>query len=179
MGGLERVFEGYRNRSGSSSFSQIEDKGTFSLVRYNQMRASTNDHIDSVSLKIVPSPIAHRTRSHQPNPAHPGSLYIPTRIPRSQKGIQESQFGMTPQGSTAPPFPESPANAAETLPSEDEQIVTMALILFLDGVTIHHPAIKRGGPDSPRWTIKRLQLKFGTWEARTDGFLRMASDKHN
>ena len=138
------------------------DRTTSSLVRYNQIRTSTNDYIDSVSLKVVPSPIAHRTRSHQPNPAHSGSLYTPTRIPRSQKEEQphsmeplkiepldfplheEFQFGNTPQGSTAPPSPESSANTAETLPSEDEQIMNMALILFLDSVTIHHPTISRG-----------------------------------
>ena len=179
------------NNPGSSSLSQIEDIGTFSLVRYNQMRTSTNNHIDFALPKVVPSPIAHRTRSHQPNPAHSGSPYTPTRMPRSQKEkeqlsmsplsgplceIEESQLYTISQGSNAPPSPESPANAAETLPSEDEQIVNMALILFLDSVTIHHPKVKSGGSSSPRWTIKRLQLKFGTWEARTDGFLRIASD---
>ncbi|MCJ1425760.1 hypothetical protein MMC29_003660 [Sticta canariensis] len=176
---------------GSSSLSEIEDIRTFSLVRYNQMRTSTNDHIDSASLKVVLSPVAHRTRSHQPNPAHSGSPYTPTRMPLSQKEkqpfsmgplddllneMEKSQFNTVPHGSNAPPSPESPANTAETLPSEDEQIVNMALILFLDSVTIHHPKVKSGGSSSPRWTIKRLQLKFGTWEARTAGFLRMASD---
>ena len=180
--------------------SSLKDIGTFSLVRYNQMRTSTNNRIDSVSRKVVPSPIAHRTRSRRPDPARSGSYssYTPTRMPRSQRDeeplnkeplslapledalyeVEETLLETSPQGSTAPPSPESPANAAETLPSEDEQIVNMALILFLDAVTIYHPTVRMGGSDSPRWTIKRLQLKFGTWEARTDGFLRMANDKH-
>lgn len=189
----------------SSSLRKIEDIGTFSLVRYNQMRSSTplsaspnhktNEYIDSVSLKVVPSPVAHRTRSHQPNPAPSGFPHTPTPMARSQTNeqqlgsmtplnnsldeIEESLYDTTPQGFNAPPLPESPANPALTLPSEDEQIVNMALVLFLDSITIYHPKVRSGGSSSPRWTIKRLQLKFGSWEARTDGFLRMASDKQN
>lgn len=193
-----------RKSIGSSSLSTLEDIGTFSLVRYNQMLTHlspladpnnpvTNDQIDSFQRKVVPSPIAHRTRSHQPNLVPPESPKTPTPAPRIQTErepldmtqlssslceIEESQLSVVSQDSNIPPSPESPANAAETLPSEDEQIVNMALILFLNCVTIHHPKIKRGGSSSPRWTMKRLQLRFGSWEARTDGFLMMASDKN-
>lgn len=91
--------------------------------------------------------------------------------------IEDFPLSITRPDSNVPPSPESPANAAENLPSEDEQIVNMALILFLDCVTTHHPKVIKGGSNSPSWTMKRLQLKFGSWEARTDGYLRTPGDK--
>lgn len=186
--------------TGSSSLGTIHNSGTFSLVRYNQLRTFlsplasddyrlTNDEVASIQQKVVPSPlpVAHRTRSRQPIPALSGSPHTPTPMSRSQP--EEEQLGMRQigdalheideesllnlQGSLVPPSPESPANAAENLPSEDEQFVNTALSLVLDSITIHHPEIKKGDLNSPRWTMKRLQLKFGQWEARTDGYLRM------
>lgn len=207
-----------KNNVGSNDLRTTSDIGTFSLVRYNQMLASlspmadpkydvTSADADSTRPKVVlsPSPISHRTRGRQPIPARPGTPQTPTPMPdvpteeelfnmtefnTPLREIEESSLYTIPRGSNFVPSRESPAKAAENSPSEDEQIVNMALILFLDSVTIYHSKVIEGGSNSPRWTIKRLQLEFGKrkvmtdgqldcvkWVARTDGYLRMASDK--
>lgn len=192
--------EDIESKMGDSSFSTVEDIGTFSLVRYNQMRTylsplpshdyqEPDEYLDSAQPKVVPSPAVCRTRSNLATPATWGSPHTPTPMPRDQTGpgfnmerlrrAIDAEESPRSQGPNAPPSPESPANAAGTLPSEDEQIVNTALILLLDCLTIYHPDIRKGGFSSPRWTMKRLQLKCGTWEARTDGFLTMPGSKEN
>lgn len=71
-----------------------------------------------------------------------------------------------------PPVKETPADAAFYAPAADEQIVNMALLLFLNSVTMFQPIIQTS---SSEWTVKRLNLQFGTWRAITDGFLQMGS----
>lgn len=187
--------ENIKASAGSSSLSTIDDIGAFSSARYYQMRTYSSPlthDVGPVLPKIVPSPspIAHRTRRNRPTPASSGYPLTPTPMSRSQK--EKQPLSMTELNSPLTEieeypselmqdfnvalYPESPANPAESLPSEDEQIVNTALMLFLDNVTIYHPNVKAEGSSSPRWTMKRLQLKCGSWEARTDGFLRMGSD---
>lgn len=199
MPGWKEYIDDIKTNAGSPSLSSIENIGLFSLVRLHQMRIflspKPKDHdFGSTIEKVIfsPSPIAHRTRSQKPTAGPSGNLHTPTPVSRAQKNKESLDFAHTcdpisemddlllddtPESSKILPSPESPANPAEHLPSEDEQVVNMALILFLDAVTIYHPQIKEQGDKSPQWTIKRLQLKFKNWEARTDGFLRMAGDK--
>ncbi|MCJ1464763.1 hypothetical protein MMC07_003376 [Pseudocyphellaria aurata] len=99
-----------------------------------------------------------------------------TKFNAAIAAIEDYPSDKTPQDFVVALYPETPAKSAESLASEDEQIVNMALLLSLDSVTIYHPSVKAEISSSPRWTMQRLQLKCGKWEPRTDGFLQVGSD---
>lgn len=71
--------------------------------------------------------------------------------------------------SFVPPSPLTPATTRTTRPAEDEQIVNLALVLWLQTLTMFHSRIQAGGL---KWSVKHLNFRFGEWEARTDGCLR-------
>ena len=58
------------------------------------------------------------------------------------------------------PTPQTPAAKASTSPVEDETIVNMALILFLQSLCMWHPKLCLRQRSVPCWTIKHLELKF-------------------
>ncbi|MCJ1462256.1 hypothetical protein MMC07_000856 [Pseudocyphellaria aurata] len=191
-----------KTSTGSSPLGVSDRLGTFSLVRYYQKRSClsprahpeydlTDDDIISVSPKIIRSPVlAQRLRSRDlPTQAPSEAPETPTPVPGFKRAnrqldmgqlrgpineIGESSHDTPPRGSNDPPSPESPANAARSVTPEDEILVNTALILFIESITIYHLDLQ--GFYSPRWTSKPLQLKFSSWVARTDGFLRLDSD---
>ena len=71
--------------------------------------------------------------------------------------------------SFAPPDPQSPISKEMIARSEDEQIVNIALILWLQTLVMFHPRVQI---ERLTWSVKRLKFDFGGWEARTDGCLR-------
>ncbi|MCJ1464542.1 hypothetical protein MMC07_003155 [Pseudocyphellaria aurata] len=179
---------------GSPPLSNVKDIGSFSLVRYNQERTfliqrdlpATDDEGDPARQKVFAySPMRLRSKDKKAPPNTPtpmqrdqpdDDVFDMTSLVTPLREIRGSPFGVSTDGSSILPSPESPANPAESLPSPDEIIVNMALNLFLENLTIYHSDINRGGSDSPRWTAQHLPLKCGTWKAWTDGFLQIASD---
>jgi len=67
----------------------------------------------------------------------------------------------------------TPATGGRYAPAKDEQIVNTALLALLQNLTIYHPKLEFHAAGEPEWTIERLQLKFESWTAVTDGYLRI------
>ncbi|KAI9768725.1 MAG: hypothetical protein M1840_004720 [Geoglossum simile] len=162
------------------------DIGIFTLPLYHQLEVGrlkiAYDKDDAESLKV--SPIAGRTWSkmaRQQTTTEPPST--PTRPPKQQAitnferfnleseydhgGEKEEEEDQAPLSFIPTLSPHSPASPYSALPSDDEQIVNMALLLFLNSTTMNHPNVRSG------WSPQRKVFKFGDlFEARTDGFLR-------
>ncbi|MCJ1466063.1 hypothetical protein MMC07_004682 [Pseudocyphellaria aurata] len=149
--------------------------GAFAKGSFGEVTAGWARDGSAVAIKRIISPRLELLDAHQetctvknPNsvpsgapdtltPVRDGELDM-SQLSSSLSEIRESYLGTFSRGSSDLPSPESPANTAEHVPSEDEQIVNMALILFLDSVTTHHPMFQ--GFYSPRLTIKRLVIEI-------------------
>ena len=172
-------------------------EGTFATVLHYQRRSDQMEKlapIDDLSLKVIvaESPV----KANQARPA--GSRIdpqTPTRkVPKpSFQGDEDEldelaeefeDFSMleTPQtttsqriGQLSPFSPVSGKRAQSYEAIEDEQIVNSALILFLQGLSLHHPSV-RG-----EWSLYRQAFllndtsKEKIYEARVDGVFRHAN----
>ena len=133
--------------SGPLPFSadRIRDIGAFSNVLYYKL------HVEPVhSPKSLPGGLAMNNSS-----------YLDPDYSFDDTFVSDNSF--------APPNPQSPITTATVAPSEDEQIVNIALILWLQTLVMFHPQIQL---ERLKWSVKRLKFDFGEWEARTDGCLR-------
>ena len=164
---------------GYSSMKKRQDIGAFSNVRYYQQHVepswdeyeiSTEANIESVPSKFSP----RRLRIAVPASIQSNTLLTPP--PKAQNSLGkgspsylDSSINDTSLISFNPPSPQTPATAQMTAPAEDEQIVNVALVLWLQTLTMFHSDVQAEGL---KWSIKRLKLNFGRWEARTDGCLR-------
>ena len=162
-----------------SSINKVEDIGTFSNVRssqlqvYNEYRSTSKGTMNSFQSKFSPrrlrSAIPASTQPQTPL-TRPSKGQIPTKT--SSPVDLDSSFNDTTVGSIdsyVPPSPLTPATSQTSDPAEDELIVNIALVLWLQTLTMFHPRIQAG---LLKWSVKRLKFGFGEWEARTDGCLR-------
>lgn len=167
--------------------------GTFSLVRLYQLNSQNIEKNDNgFTPKLAFSP--RKTRSQRSAGGTQGNDSIPVTPTRSQRSNllrdAESALGglcLDDDEATSPerdihisPFSRPSADLPHNLQSiSDEQIVNMALLLYLQALLINFRGI---GAD---WTPERRALivknKNGqkAYEARVDGFLRYQNDAGN
>jgi hypothetical protein len=174
---------------------EFPDLGTFSLVREGQCEVERIAHSEDPSESLKFSPVAHRTRSRTalenraqepstptPKPARPAPV-TPKNFMKSvdlpEAGSSDTPF--PPESSTAkksdilsPWSPVSPEAAVYLTATPDEQIVNMALILFLKAATVHFVG-------NSEWSIQRKAFIIGDkgdkgFEARVDGVLFRNTD---
>lgn len=181
----QRYLEGIRSSSGVPSVDDICDIGAFSNVRYCQLlvELSSTAYATEKTVESDPSKSSpRRLRSAVPASADSEaySATTPTRgqnLTRRLSTLSEgSPFGDTSvvtHDTIIPPSPRDPATKETTGPAEDEQIVNVALVLWLQTLPMFHPLIQ--GEDL-RWSLKRLKFGFRDWEARTDGCLRRGDE---
>ena len=161
------------------SADRVQDIGAFSNVLYYQLHVESVQPLGSAdqAMDLVPSKFSPRrappapsvvTRPETPSPttsrgrhAVKKSLYLDPNYSFDDTFVSENSF--------APPNPQSPITTAIVAPSEDEQIVNIALIIWLQTLVMFHPQIQF---ERLKWSVKRLKFDFGEWEARTDGCLR-------
>lgn len=152
-------------------------EGTFSLVTYYQRQAAKTETNDFPP-KVIFSPVAHRTRAKQKDLAESmRKLQLETPTKKSTAGNVDAlgspesagtQLSTTPAPSTMSPISKELQNIAYP-PTEDEQIVNTAFLLFLNALTIHSAL-------SNSWTLHRraftARFEDSSFEARTDGYLK-------
>ncbi|KAI0141198.1 hypothetical protein GGR57DRAFT_487535 [Xylariaceae sp. FL1272] len=163
--------------------------GTFSLVRYHQLQTLEPDHsfTDEGRPKLDFTPVGHRTRLRLQTAA-PVTPTRPSAHPTFADQFQELNISESPGSpdtepsvsvsssglDTSSPFLDPDIQAKAT---EDEQIVNTALILFLNALTIHFPAL------AADWTLHRRAFRCfdqnnkKIYEARVDGVLRRKTNK--
>ncbi|KAL4786895.1 hypothetical protein BJX76DRAFT_320055 [Aspergillus varians] len=154
------------------------EEGSFAVARYYQLEVgNTAKEADPTTYL---TPIAHRTRArflqetfdnmHLQTPSK--STGVSKLIDIEDMGSEDMILG-TPIAETPSPFrPISPApKELERIlypPSQDEQIVNCALIVFLNALTIHFKI-------ASNWTLHRKAFTAvfdgASFEARTDGYL--------
>ena len=167
--------------SGPLQFSanQVRDIGAFSNVLYYQLHVESNKPLEPVdhAMDLVPSKFSPRRAQAAPSvsiQSETASLTT-SRLGRAMKksSYLEPDYSFddtfVSENTFAPPDPQSPIRISTTAPSEDEQIVNIALILWLQTLVMFHPRIQS---ECLKWSVKRLKFAFGEWEARTDGCLR-------
>lgn len=161
------------------SAGRLRDIGAFSNVLFYQRDVEPLKPLDSevLAMNSVPSKFSPRRAPGVP------SVSIQPEAPsltasREQHAIKKSSYldpdysfddTFVSENSFAPPDPQTPITTAIIAPSEDEQIVNVALILWLQTLVMFHPQIQL---ERLKWSVKRLKFDFGEWEARTDGCLR-------
>jgi hypothetical protein len=170
----------------------VVDFGVFSVVRYHQLQVCNVDKDYGNYERPKVTPIAGRTRGKTAKRGQLEYLMTPTRPPRAQAtralpiddlckdlsnfyfdSEDEDEDGLTSELVWSPTTPISATAAGSVPAADDEQIVNMALIIFLSTATMYHPDVRA------EWTAQRKSFKFSNlFEARVDGFLRKGlSDK--
>ena len=186
-------YQRFTDNEFGNSTSPDNDIGTFSLVRYYQGQVQRikikND--SEYSIKVSPRKTRITTRAQLSSHVESG----PSRGPSKFSGSDaESSTPTTPtpvgrvsnllegmsifdQGSESARSdalsdysPIGPELSSSFPPTEDEQIVNAALLIFLSALIIHFPV-------PADWTLHRKAFLLGDnkmkgYEARVDGFLR-------
>ena len=156
--------------------------GTFAIARYYQIKAAIGG--EDMRQDSFESPVAKHTRSHTMRSLEqdfrnlqadetPSKTSIPVPQTPDYEDSSDDEFAETSPPSSDP----TPASlVSEDLqkmmypPTKDEQIVNVALVVFLNALTIHFSTIKRC-----EWTMHRKAFvsKFeeAKFESRTDGYL--------
>ncbi|RAL00861.1 uncharacterized protein BO80DRAFT_425257 [Aspergillus ibericus CBS 121593] len=169
------------------SFGKTENpEGSFAVARhYQQMAADSREKIRPNSFD---TPVARRTRSHYSKGAPDIStlqLNPPKTPPGKQTKLPETPVLSTsdddwiadddessPQVSPITPATQVPEELQKMMypPTKDEQIMNIALVIFLNALTIHFTDCK-----SCVWTLHRkgfhANFTQASFEARTDGYL--------
>ena len=161
------------------SANKLRDIGAFSNVLYYQRHVEPIEHLGSADLAmdLVPSKFSPRRAPGAPSvslqPETPSLTTSRGRHTMKKSSYLEPDYSfddsLVSDNSFAPPDPQSPISKAIIARSEDEQIVNIALILWLQTLVMFHPRIQL---ERLKWSVKRLKFGFGEWEARTDGCLR-------
>lgn len=168
--------------------------GIFPLVRFNQLNTENCKKEDFVP-KVTPA--AYRTRSKYMDrkrnllrtpgtPTHIRKAHseIPDPFQTPVRGVEEMLLSNGPslysQKSARSDIPEyiSPITKETTVQfpaSEDEQIVNMALVDFLNAVTRHFVTCADWTPHR-KWFRVASEANGKAYEARVDGCLRRRSD---
>ncbi|KAL9083923.1 MAG: hypothetical protein Q9165_008330 [Trypethelium subeluteriae] len=171
----KRYLLSFESRHRSTNEKEDPDLGTFSLVRYYQKAV----------LGLTSSPGSQKTRYYTRSAAKStqagrGNPQTPTRS-TGKEDLSSGLDSVDINAHESPGWPSAESRlsaysmqtretALPLAPTEDEQIVNTALILFLTAVTMHFT----GEVD---WTLKRrafhVQRHNDTvFEARVDGILR-------
>jgi len=159
--------------SGDPSLRGVKDIGIFTLVQYYQSRVMTAKDANSENSTPKFEPISRRTRSGLPSLERRSPLETPSRI---RQHTHEIDFDLELEDSDADESFQTlehvtPASITLSIPAKDEQIVNTALVIFLNAITVLHPSFSKPS-SNVEWTMKRIQITFGKWVARTDGYLR-------
>ena len=172
---LANVPSGPRSLSGN----KFQDIGAFSNVLYYQRDVEPLETLGSADLAMdsVPSKFSPRRAPGAPSVSiQPEAPSLTTS--RGRHTIKKSSYldldysfdySLVSDNSFVPPDPQTPISKAIIARSEDEQIVNIALILWLQTLVMFHPQVQL---ERLKWSVKRLKFGFGEWEARTDGCLR-------
>ncbi|PYH67311.1 uncharacterized protein BO88DRAFT_391735 [Aspergillus vadensis CBS 113365] len=173
------------------SFRGKLEEGNFFLVKNSQAEAAKVKS-NEISNNVIFSPVSKRTRQntrkrreeHTPEEhATPTRSNLPSVETLTLNDDTTSKAPVTPGNEEDEDiFPEPPSVSTggslgpeellrEMYPAvDDEQIVNVALVNFLQALTDYFPSLKSS------WTIHRkpLKAKFNAaeYEARTDGYLR-------
>lgn len=155
--------------------------GAFSLVRHQQLATMKVSQTVAASTKLDFTPLARRTRSLLP----PSDMDRPSRvlIDAISDAVAALNLGAGASGgdvasaqgsiSSSGPWPSSDSEwDAPAPPSEDEQIVNTALVLFLNAIFIHCAKIKADWSLYRRSFTARDRGNQKTYEARVDGVLQ-------
>lgn len=143
-------------------------EGSFAMAKkYQQQALQTNDSTLRPSVQFTPP----RTRSqmgHMTDKMRELVLRTPTK---STGTLEDSDDEQIPPSSAASSFyTPGPEEISRLMypQTEDEQIVNIALVDFLNALTVHFPHAKD-------WSIHRKSFKatfqHASFEARTDGYL--------
>lgn len=195
--GWDQYISSYHRSLAELQSGRFSSLGIFSLVRLYQLNVGAVDaSSEGATNKVAFTPIAMRTRARtggaEPRPTTP---VTPTPSSRSWKTpetgndygisgdedmsiLEKDLSALSLSGNTPRKIdisPQSPLTedfARILKDASDEQIVNMALLVFLDAIVIHCPLVKTDWtPERRGFTVKdRRQSKV--YEARVDGFLR-------
>lgn len=142
--------------------------GAFSVATLTQRQVLQTKESDEVSQSVQFTPVSSNTRLQQQQRAL-------LETPSKSTGVAEIPESPSPPSTTSTyPFMSPDPVQQQAGPSEDEQIVNIALLNFIQPLTMFAGL-------SNEWTIHRLIMKvqFGKshCEARTDGYLRDKASK--
>lgn len=159
--------------------------GSMSQVRYYQLLCTAVPKTDQCTPKFTPMKTRLQTKMAAAKIQQPPQT--PTPITGKMASIANYFGDMTLDASPEDASPETPEQSSHIFtfdspesgdalspPTEDEQIVNTALLLFLNAITFHFaiPA---------KWSLQRKAFKFGIdnnklFEARVDGYLLCIDD---
>lgn len=183
LGTWHKYLKSFEQTAAELNQQILPDIGTFSLVRDSQCDVERIDRDNSTGSSKF-SPIAHRTRNRTalqnslqgpgtPTPAQRISYQTPEVLKKAFDKLDLDDTPFLSESSEAmesdilSPF--SPEAAAFFPATKDEQIVNLALVLFLKAVTVHF--IGRA-----HWSIERTAFHVADngdkkFQARVDGVL--------
>jgi len=186
MGSWHKYLDSFNQTAAELHEQMLPDLGTFSLVRDSQCEVERIDKDNSTESSKF-TPIAHRVRDRRalqnrqqdpstPTPAQRFSDLTPEALKDADDELNKLDLNDTPslpessatiKSDVLSPF--SPAAAASFPPTKDEQIVNLALVLFLKAVTVHFVV-------RTNWSIQRVAFHVADkgdkkFEARVDGVL--------
>ncbi|PKY09206.1 hypothetical protein P168DRAFT_332802 [Aspergillus campestris IBT 28561] len=160
------------------SFTGSIPEGTFAPARHYQLEVSRTTQ-DCLTGSVVFTPKVHMTRSKkhaaQPPIRQPDFTAV-TPPSKPYQGFETPHVDDEEDisylvSSSLPPSHHSTVSPDDEFmypPTEDEQIVNTALLVFLDSITLHFNL-------SVRWSVHRINLTAeftnAAFQARTDGYL--------
>ncbi|KAF2229847.1 hypothetical protein EV356DRAFT_510033 [Viridothelium virens] len=160
------------------------DLGTFSLVRYYQQAVLglTSSNESQKTQYYYTRSAAKSIQASRGNPQTP--------TPAEKGGLSSTLGRLDINAVESPPWPSAESRmssyslqARETAlplaPTEDEQIVNTALILFLTAVTMHFTGKVDWTLERRAFRVRRREGKEKIFEARVDGILRQRSNTNS
>lgn len=133
-----------------------------------------------------PETPSKKSRQQKPDPNFPST---PSRVPKHQNSLlsrvagdlEELTLGDEPYSSSDSNAEETPLSVAvlgasgdyyDFPPVDDEQIVNTSLILFLQGVCLRYPGVKKS-----EWTLQRKSFDFTEKKNETTGDQKKGKEK--
>lgn len=157
------------------------DLGSMTQVRYYQLLCRTVAETEDSTPKYTPI----KTRAKTSKARVQESPQSPTRVSEDVGEMSDYMGDLTVEDEYI--YPETPEQKSHIFtfdspesweaffpPTEDEQIVNAALLLFLNAITLHFKI-------SAKWSLHRKAFRFGNdnnkiFEARVDGYLLCTAD---
>ena len=176
--GWQQYLDSFDDPAFKKPLPKFPNLGSFSLVRYYQ-RAVENVNSSHVSQKTryftrSVSKSSETRREELQTPIRSSSRHLPADL-----NERMGDLTLNTPGSTMSPYDASDATEMAKLlvPTEDEQIVNTALIIFLTTITMHFT-------NKVHWSLERkaFQVCAGMdkmFEARVDGILRSGNGEND